>query len=179
MSEVFTVEAVDLRESEDAGAVIPTAPVTWPDGRVDILPHTDQDVGPQEILQGHPVLHLGFVNVLAGMTSGYDCADLARLSSDVFYSRAGDVLGGETSAHYLRGTFGPVTQHWFDRIVNYMMPPSLPWDTLILCTHYDLLTQVTPDEDSGYEVNLFLETPDENMWGMVIDFNHSLSETDL
>lgn len=181
MSQVFVVEAIDLSEAETPNAEMLIAPVTWPDGRVDNLPHTcsDQDIEPVEILKRHPTLHLGFDNVLAGMTSGYDSADLARLSSDVFYSRVGDVTGGEVSAHYLRGAFGAVIRHWLDRIVNYMMPPTLPWDALILCAQYGLLTKVTPDEDHGYEVNRFLETLHEDMWGMVIDFDHSLPETDM
>jgi hypothetical protein len=145
-----------------------------------MLPHScsNEGVGPDEILKGHPVLHLGLDTLFVVILSGYDSADLARLSSDVFYSRVGDVTG-EYLTHYLRGAFGPVARDWLDRIVSYMMPPSLPWPALILCAHYGLLPEVTSRESHSYEANLFLEKPVEDMTGVVIDFGQSLPATDM
>jgi hypothetical protein len=157
-------------------------PVTWPDGRMDILPHTcsDSEFGAREILENLPTLHLGYVNLMAGMTSGYDSEDLARLGSDVFYSRIGDVLGGECFTHYLRGEFGRVVQHWLAQIVVDVVPAQIPWDALVLCTYYSLLAEVPPDaQDGGYEANLFSLTPEEELVGVLIDFRHSLPQTDM
>ena len=187
MREVFVIEASDL----DGGAPetpddVPTAPVTWPDGRVDILPHTcmDSDFGPDDIVKNRPTLHLGYVNILAGMTSGYDSEDLARLGPDLLYSRIGDVMGGECFTHYLRGEFGLVVQHWLTQIVADVVPASLPWDGLLSCTYYGLLSEVPPNAneggyEGGYEANLFSLSPIEELAGVLIDFGHSLQETDV
>jgi hypothetical protein len=179
MNDVAVVEASDLDESNEEGGEIPAAPLRWPDGRMDILPHScsSQSVGSYEILRGHPDLHLGLNNLLPGILSGSASADLARLGTDVFYSRVSD--GNEEILHYLRGVLGPVAQYWLDRIVSYTMPPSLPWAALILCAHYSLLPEVNPGESQRYEVNLFLEKPARDMAGLVIDFDQSLSKTDM
>jgi hypothetical protein len=116
-------------------------------------------------------------SLLGGILSGYSSADLACLSSDVFYSRVDN--GIDECLHYLRGAFGPVARYWLDQIVSYMMGPSLPWDALILCEHYSLLTEVTPGESPSYEVNLFLEKAVEDAAGLVIDFGQTLPKADV
>lgn len=183
MSEVFVIEAEDLDSgAEETSNDVPTAPVTWPDGRVDILPHTctDRDLGAREILENLPILHLGYVNLLAGMTSGYDSDDLARLGPDLFYSRVGDIVGGECFMHYLRGSFSSVVQHWLTQIVAEVAPDDLPWDALVLCSYYGLLSKVPPnDQDGGYEANMFSLTTNEELVGVLIDVSHSLPETDM
>jgi hypothetical protein len=100
MNYAQAVEAVQLDDGEGVEVVggILSAPVMWPDGRVNMLPDASAEgLGPAEIPRGRSVLHLGFENPLAGMTSGYDSADLARLSSDVFCSRVSDVMGVRAS----------------------------------------------------------------------------------
>jgi hypothetical protein len=183
MSEVFVIEASDLGGgAQEATDDAPSAPVTWPDGRVDFLPHTyaSCDFGAGAILENRPTLHLGYVNLLSGMTSGYDSEDLARLGPDLFYSRIGDVMSGECFTHYLRGEFSLVVQHWLNHIVASVVPAPLPWDGLVLCTYSGLLSEVPPHvDDGGYEANLFSLTPDEELVGMLIDFDHSLPETDI
>jgi len=186
MSEVFVIEAADL-DGEAAGSSedVPTAAVTWPDGRTDMLPHSCADWGvyPNDIIKDRPFLHLGWLNVLAGMVGGYDSEDLARLGPDVFYSRTGEVTGaGDTFTHYLRGEFGAVIQKWLADMVSYDTPTSFPWDALVLCSHYGLLTNIAPSGkgyDVGYEVNLFYLTPDEDQWGFQIDFDHGLPDTEI
>jgi len=182
MSEVFVIEAADL-DGEAAGSSddVPTAAATWPDGRIDMLPHTcaDWEFYPDDIIKDRPFLHLGWLNVLAGMTGGYGSEDLARLGPDIFYSRTGDVEGGDTFTHYLRGEFGAVAQKWLADIVSYDTPTSFPWDALVLCSHYGLLANIPPCPDGGYEVNLFYLTPQEDLWGFQIDFDHGLPETEI
>jgi hypothetical protein len=183
MSEVFAIEASDIdQEVQEADDDMPSVHVTWPDGRADTLPRTDTDYNLRAgaIIENRPTLHLGYVNQLAGMTSGYDSEDLARLDSDIFYSRIGDVMGGECLTHYLRGEFSLVVQHWLTQIVADVIPASLPWDGLVLATYYGLLSEVMPNaNEDGYEANLFSLTPDEELAGVLIDFGHSLPETDV
>ena len=149
-----------------------------------MLPHSCADCGvyPDDLMKDRSFLHLGWRNVLAGMTGGYGSEDLARLGPDVFYSRTGDVEGGETFTHYLRGEFGAVIQKWLADVVGYDTPTSFPWDALLLCSHYGLLAKIAPSGegyDVGYEVNLFYLAPDEDQWGFQVDFDHGLSETEI
>jgi len=181
MSEVFVIAAAD-RDGEAVGSSedVPTAAVTWPDGRTDMLPHScaDWDVYPNDIIKDRPFLHFGWSNVLAGMVGGYSSEDLARLGPDVFYSRTGDVTGAyESFTHYLRGEFGAVIQRWLADMVGDDTPASFPWDALVLCSHYGLLADLP--RNGGYEVNFFDLTPDEDQWGYVIDFDHGLPETEI
>jgi hypothetical protein len=139
VEETFVVSAIDLDDDEygEANAEVPMADVAWPDGRVDMLPHTctSVDIDAEEILGEHPLLHLGYQNLLAGMTSGYDSADMSRLSVDVFYSRIGDILGGEWVSYYLRGKFELLVQRWLDEILDSNSDSWTPWDSLDpLCT---------------------------------------------
>jgi hypothetical protein len=181
MSEVFVIEAADL-DGEAAGSSedVLSAAVTWPDGRTDMLPHScaDWDVDPDDIIKDRPFLHFGWSNVLAGMVGGYGSEDLGRLGPDVFYSRTGDVTGAsESFTHYLRGEFGAVIQKWLADMVGYDTPTSFPWDALVLCSHYGLLADLP--RNGSYEVNFFYLTPDEDQWGLVIDFDHGLPETEI
>jgi hypothetical protein len=182
MSEVFVIEAADLDgEAVGSSEDVPTAAVTWPDGRIDMLPHScaDWDVYPDDIIKDRPFLHFGWLNVLAGMTGGYGSEDLACLGPHIFYSRIGDVEGGDTYTHYLRGEFGAVAQKWLVDIVSDDTPTAFPWDALVLCSHYGLLANIPPEPDGGYEVNMFCMTPNIDLAGHQIDFDHDLPETEI
>jgi hypothetical protein len=177
MEETFVVPAKDLDvdEYDEANTEVPMADVTWPDGRVDLLPHTctSVDIDPEVILGEHPLLHLGFQNLLAGMISGYDSADMTRLRADVFYSRIREVAGGECASCYLRGEFGAVVRRWLEEILAEIFASWVPWDALILCTHYNLLEDIRTLARNCYEINLFRPAPDIDLVGMLIDFDHA------
>ena len=175
------VEAFDLDPDEtvlpDDG--LPLSDVTWPDGRVDTLPHTCTyvNLGSAELLEGHGLMHFGCFHVNPSMGGGgYMSADLARLSTDVFYS---SVDNDDLVAHYIRGAAGQVEQYWLDAIVSSHMSP-LPCAELVLCTHYGLLAGV-PSYDSGsYGAVLFCAQQDADvLHNMMIDFCHSLAGPEL
>lgn len=153
---LYVAEAVDLEPTEDSYDEPPLSEVTWPDGRVDALPHTcvEADITPADI--GSPLLHLGHVNLAGGMTSGYYAADLARITADTYFARVGDVdESGE--AVYVRGPLAAVSQHWLSMVDFGMMP--LPWRAFLLANLLGLLDDV-PDCDGGYGAPLFAETSD-------------------
>jgi hypothetical protein len=171
---------LDIDEEDLPDDGFPVEAVTWPDGRVDLLPHTcvNWDLGPTELLAGRHLMHIGCFNLNAGMVGGYPSADLGQLGGDVFYSRAGDI-DEVPQAWHLRGTLREVIQYWIRGVESAYYVPPWPWAELILCSHYGLLQDVPACESDSYGVNLFADEPDEDMDGVMLDFEHDLAQEDM
>ena len=177
---VMQAEHLGLDEQDLPGEGFPIEDVTWPDGRVDALPHTcaNSDLGPSQLLEGHQVMHLGSFNINAGMVGGYLSVDLGYLGRDVFYCRGGDIDESQ-EAWYLRGTRPQVIDYWIhDLVGTYYMPPLL-WAPLILCSHYGLLEEVPAFESDSYGASLFAEEQSDDMEGVMLDFWHDLAAPDI
>jgi hypothetical protein len=172
MIEVYKIEAQDLELDEDPGGV-PLGEVEWPDGHRDRLPHLsiEWDADASALMEGKRLLHVGFYNPAGGMTSGYMSADLARLTSDVYFTRMGDI-DEEQQCDYLRGTFSEALDSWAAGIDCFL--PPVPWIDVFLCQRHGLLRGLPKYEDTGYGVSLFQEA--EELAPEVVDVDCKLRE---